>query len=118
MTTNYRRGADFERLVRADMEARGYVAIRSPASKTPCDVYCMRPGETVFVQCKTDGRLPPAEWNGFLDYCAAAGAVPLMASKGRRGEGIRYHRLTGRKEKRGRQPMEEWNGGRSEVQRA
>ena len=108
MNTNYRRGADFERRVGRDLEGRGWSVVRSAGSHKPADVVAMRGGTTVCVQCKRDGRLPPEEWNKFLDWCLVAGAVPVMASTS--GRGSEYNRLTGRKEHRGRQPMERWKG--------
>ena len=62
----------------------------------------------VCIQCKTDGRLAPDEWNEFFEYCEPVWAVPIMAMKGARGTPIVYKRLLGRKEKRGKQPMEDW----------
>lgn len=108
MNTNYRRGADFERRVVHDLEGKGFAVVRSAGSHKPADVIAMRHGKTVCVQCKRDGRLPPDEWNKFLDWCWVAGAIPVMASTP--GRGIEYNRLTGRKEHRGRQPMERWKG--------
>ena len=105
--TNYDRGAAFERMVVADLRKHGYIAERVAGSHSPADIHAFKSGQVVFVQCKRDGRLSPDEWNGFLDYCNKASAVPVMASKAQRG--ISYHRLTAKKEKRGRQPMEVWN---------
>ena len=116
MRTNYQRGADFERRVVKDMESKGYAAIRSAGSHKPADVVAMRRGKTVCIQCKRDGRLPPAEWNAFLDWCWKAGAVPVMASIPKGGRGIAYHRLTGCKRGRGGQPMEVWKGDTNGVQ--
>ena len=104
--TNYSRGRAFEYRVRDDMQARGYVTVRSPGSHTPVDVYCVKPGEVVFVQCKTSGRMDPAEWNAFLDLCEYAGAVPVLAE--REGRKLVYRRITGRKDGGGKQPYEDW----------
>lgn len=108
MSTNYRRGADFERKVRESMAAHGYVSVRAAGSHTPADVYCFRFGELVFIQCKRDGRLDPKEWNDFLVYCWKAGAVALVAMKGEKGKGVRYMRITATKKGGGPQPWEEW----------
>lgn len=115
MTTNYRRGADFERRVIADMSAHGYVSVRAAGSHTVADVYSFRFGEIVLIQCKRDGRLDPDEWNALYDHCERAGAVPVMAKAGPGGRGISYCRLVGRKGGRGRQPLVPWapqEGGR------
>lgn len=114
MTTNYRRGADFERRVASDLEGYGYVTVRSAGSHSPADIVAMRDGETVCVQCKRDGRLDPGEWNDFFDWCGIAGAVPVMAGMGTRVTGIIYRRLTSRKDGRGRQPWVRWAPQREE----
>ena len=105
--TNYERGARFERDVLKDFEAHGWTAIRAAGSHTPADVYAFREGSpNVFVQCKTDGRLAPLEWNLVWRYCEKVGAIPVLA---RRDRGIRYSVLTGMKVKRGAQPMDDWS---------
>ena len=50
MSTNYRRGADFERRVKADFERHGFVAVRSAGSRTPADVYAFAAGQAIFAQ--------------------------------------------------------------------
>ena len=117
--TRYSNARNFEYKVRNDMAGRGFIAVRSPASKTPVDVYCIGLHEKVFVQCKTNGVLGPDEWNAFWDYCMSVNAIPILAMRGDGNRGIRYMLLKGKKERRGRQPMEEWEpieGGRVEVQ--
>ena len=84
--SNYSRGRAFEYAVRDDMRGRGFVAIRSPASKSPADVYCMSRDMDVLIQCKADGRL----------------------LRDNRGRGIVYKLLTDRKRRGGRQPMVDW----------
>lgn len=118
MTTNYRRGSDFERRVRQDMEKRRYIAIRSPSSRTPADVYCIGWDKKVFIQCKRDGRLNPSEWNKFLDYCRSVNAVPILAMTGRNNRGIVYKLIMGKKEAKKPQPMVDWEpeeGGRRDA---
>lgn len=119
MATRYARARGFEYRVRDDMAARGWVAIRSPASKTPADVYCIGWHRCVLIQCKTNGALGTEEWNRFYDLCESVDAVPVLARMGPRGRGIEYLMLTGRKVRRGVRPMEVWvpeEGGRREVQ--
>jgi len=113
MVTQYQRGAAFERRVQKDMHDHGYLALRTPGSKSPTDIHCFKHGdEWVFVQCKTGGSLGPDEWNRFMDYCEEHGATPIMAEKATRG--IKYHLLTGRKDgSRKRQPMADWEPGGS-----
>jgi Holliday junction resolvase len=108
MTTNYKRGADFERRAQKLLERIGYAVVRSAGSHSPADLVAMRHGELVCVQCKRDGRLDPEEWNEYWEFCELAGALPVMAQVGPQGKGVTYHKLTGRKDGRGRQPMEFW----------
>ncbi len=106
-STQYARGRDFEYQVMKDMGRRGYLTLRSPASKSPVDVHCIKKGELVFVQCKTSGVMGVSEWNGFLDYCESVGALPIMAEKS--GGKTKYMRITGKKDgSRRKQPMTEW----------
>lgn len=116
MTTNYQRGADFERAVVRDLEGHGYKAIRSAGSHKPADVVAMLSGETFVIQCKRDGVLRPDEWNKFWEWALAAGATPILARKGPRGSGIIYHRLTSRKVGMGRQPLAFWTPQRKGKQ--
>lgn len=49
--TNYKRGADFERKVKKDLEdIFGAVVIRSAGSRTPCDLVAMWPDKTILIQ--------------------------------------------------------------------
>lgn len=117
--SRYAKARDFEYKVRDDMAKHGWVTLRSPASRTPTDVYCIGTERHVFIQCKTNGVMGPREWNRFWVYCKSVDAVPVLAMRGARGKGIRYMLLTGPKDGRGRQPMVEWipmEGGRHEVQ--
>lgn len=104
--TRYNKGAAFERKVRDDLRARGFIAERIAGSHSPADIHAFKGGAVYFIQCKTNGVLSPTEWNAFFDYCEDAGATPILAQKLTRGIG--YHVLTAKKEKRGKQPMEEW----------
>lgn len=102
--TQYSRGRDFEYRVLKDMNKRGYLSLRSPASKSPADIYCMAKGSLIFVQCKLTGVLGVQEWNEFLDYCEAVGATPVMAEND--CGSIKYHLITKKKDNsRRKQPM-------------
>lgn len=109
-STQYARGRDFEYYVRDKFTAAGYLALRSPASKSPADLYCIRRGEVVFVQCKLHGALPPDEWNEFLDYCDSVGATPVVAMRGENDRGAVYRIVSGKKsgDNHSRQPWEPW----------
>ncbi len=103
-STGYRLGRDLEYRAKRLLETDGYFVLRAAASKGPVDLVAIKPGQTLFVQCKRSGTLPPAEWNALFDLALPLGAVPLMAVRGLRG--TQFQRLTGRKDgSRRRQPM-------------
>lgn len=110
---NRQAGDRFERRVRDHLIDHGWFVLRSPASKSPIDLLAVRAGshctEVMFVQCKTNGRLDPAEWDGLIDLAMEHGADPVLVWRPRRGV-IRYDLLVGYKE-RGRrhenQPIRE-----------
>lgn len=67
MVNQYRRGADFERAVRTDLQGHGYVVIRSAGSKSPVDLIAFKQGELLLIQCKLpNSDFSNAEWNGLL----------------------------------------------------
>jgi Holliday junction resolvase len=85
--TGYDRGAAYERRVKADLEGHGYTVIRSAGSKSPVDLIACKPGEVLFVQCKT-GIVPAnqssvsgEEWNHLLEAAVFAGADPVIADR-------------------------------------
>lgn len=107
--TQYARGRDFEYAVRDDMRRHGYLALRSPASKSPTDIYCIKSGELVFIQCKLHGALYRSEWNEFYEFCGTVDATPVMARRPDSGRGIEYFMLVGPKDgSRGKPPMVPW----------
>jgi Holliday junction resolvase len=99
--SQYRRGADFERRVRAALEADGYEVIRSAGSKTPVDLIALKEpwqhrDALVFIQAKrTNGTCPPAERVRLLSLANIARAVPLVAYQPLPRKPIAYRRLTG-----------------------
>src|SRR5215472_4006395 len=97
MASTARTGRDFEHRARAALDGNGYWTIRAAASKGLVDIVAMKPGQTVFVQCKRDGSLPPAEWNALYDLAHTLGAVPVMASL-RLRHGLIWHQLAARKD--------------------
>ena len=91
--TRYRGGADFEREVRAHLVAEGYDVVRSAGSKTKVDLVAIKEGEVLIIQCKRDGKCPPAERAEMLriaDMLQGIG-VPLVACR----PGITFRRLRG-----------------------
>lgn len=111
MTNHYRSGAEFERAVRAHLIADGYEVIRSAGSKTKIDLVVFKPGQAVFVQCKRDGRISPAERVELLRLASYIGALPVVAWKQVGRSAIHYWRLTGP----GPQHRIEWNTDLTEV---
>lgn len=109
-STRYARGRSFEYAVRDDMAKHGYLALRSPASKSPADIYCIKAGELVFIQCKLHGALYRDEWNKFFTFCDSVSAVPIMARRHDSGRGIEYFELLDFKDEfRRKSPMKEWH---------
>lgn len=100
MSTQYQRGAAFERRVMRDLEKRGYYVLRSAGSHSAIDVVALDYQVTLGVQAKLDGRCDPEEWNALWDLAATNKLDDaLIASVGpRRGSPIVYSRLTGPKD--------------------
>ncbi|WP_412740859.1 hypothetical protein [Krasilnikovia sp. MM14-A1259] len=96
---HYGTGRRFEWKTRDDLAANGYDVIRAAGSKggTKIDLAGFKPGELVLVQCKTDGALPPAEWDRLVEVANWVKAVPLLAMNGPRGRGVAYIELLGPK---------------------
>lgn len=89
---NYHRGRRLEWEIQADLEGAGYETIRAASSKGIADVAAFKPGQTVFVQAKTNGRIPPAERVALLRLAAMVpGALAIVASRPK----VTYRRLTG-----------------------
>ncbi len=107
--TRYESGRRYEWVVRDDLAANGYVVSRAAGSQgnSKVDLFAFKPGQLLFVQVKRTGALGPAEWNRLVEVAGWVGAVPILAAKGGRGEGVRYTRLLGPKVPRARtQPVE------------
>lgn len=95
------------------IEGGGWFIMRSPASKSPIDLLAIRAGhdgpEVMFVQCKTNGRLDPGEWDTLVDLAWEHGAEAVLAYRPSRGM-VRFLLLTGHKERGKRldnQPVQE-----------
>lgn len=90
--SQYARGRRLEWDVQHDLAAGGYDTIRAASSKGVADVVGFKPGQVIFVQCKTSGRIPPAERVALLRLASLVpGGVPIVASRPR----TTYRRLTG-----------------------
>ena len=98
--SHYDHGRRFEWVVRDYLADNGYSVIRAAGSKgnAKVDLIALKPGQLVFVQCKTaTGALGPDEWDRLVEVSAWVGAVPVLAAKGGRGQGILFTRLLGPK---------------------
>jgi Holliday junction resolvase len=88
------KGDAFEIRVWQHLRDLGFVARRSPGSRTVSDIYGQREGLIVYVQCKgVKPHVTGAEWAGLLEMAAQGGGVALVAH--RHGRSIRWYRLDG-----------------------
>ena len=96
MTTNYNRGAAFERRVRDDLCKRGYWAQRSPKSGGVVDVFAYHMGIALFSQCKRNGirSMTREEARALLALAKRHNALALFVEPaklhGKRRTGIVY----------------------------
>lgn len=101
-STAYARGRAFEYRVANHFRSLGYIVTRSPKSKTAVDLFVIGHRVVLFVQCKVDGVLPPAEWNELFDMCDQCSAIPVLIARERRK--IVCYQMLHRKRARGPQP--------------
>jgi Holliday junction resolvase len=93
--TRYSRGADFERKVKADLQANGYFVVRAAGSHGPVDLTAQAPGPIVaWVQCKRDGRMSIVDRRALVDLASAFNAVPVLAFKDD-DKKLKYSELSG-----------------------
>lgn len=93
--SHYRAGADFERAVRLDLIDNGYDVIRSAGSKTKVDLVAFKPGQALFVQCKRDGRIGPAERTELLRVAGHVDGLAVVAWKVSGKSAVLFRRLLG-----------------------
>ena len=93
--TQYDIGKRFEYKARKDLADNGYEIIRAAGSKgsSKVDLAAFKPGQLLFIQCKSDGTLGPAEWDRLVEVAAWVGAIPILAANGPSGHGITYTHL-------------------------
>jgi Holliday junction resolvase len=72
--SNYRAGRDLEYAAAKDLEANGYFVIRAAGSHGLADLIGFKPGEVLIVQCKTDGKMTPAQRGSLTEL---ADMIPL-----------------------------------------
>ena len=99
--SGYSDGRKLEYATQASLEADGYWTIRAPASKGKADVVALKPGlvnEILFVQCKLDGGMGPAERFDLLKLATEFDAIALCArwvKDGRAARTVEFRELTG-----------------------
>jgi Holliday junction resolvase len=94
--TNYDNGRRFEWAVRDHLARDGYDVFRSAGSKTKVDMTAVKTGQLLFVQCKRDGKISPAERVKLLQLAALIDcAVPVLAWKTVGDSTVHLAELTG-----------------------
>lgn len=84
--TNYSRGADFERAVKADLEGKGWFVVRSAGSHGAVDLVAIGEGGVIrFIQAKINGKMSWKDREEITELAAEYGAEAIMASRPRRG---------------------------------
>lgn len=95
----YKLGRSFEYRVRDMMREHGYFVTRSPQSRSPVDLTCIRKDSIVVVQCKRGGQFHRQEWNEFYRLATSIGAEPILATMPEtKTRGIKLYRLVGEKD--------------------
>jgi Holliday junction resolvase len=108
--TQYSRGADFERKVKADLQANGWFVVRSAGSRSIVDLLAIMPGPLgLFVQCKRDGRLSIEERMALFDIALAFNSIAVLAFKDDDGS-IQYSEIVGER-------YEDWDPSCEDVAR-
>lgn len=117
MATNYERGRAFEYRTRKRLTEMGAEYImRAASSKGAADLMVLWPKKEMLwavqsltatpvpkativfphawlVQCKMDGRLPKAERETLVEIAAKTSALPVLASKNKKGSLV-FHEIT------------------------
>lgn len=106
--TNYQKGANFERKVKADLIAKGWCAVRSAGSHGVLDILAHHKKFALYVQVKTDGAFPPKERRELMRLAKKHGAAPILAVKPARGDPIRYWLIDRKGESRAFEPVGLW----------
>lgn len=98
----YQSGAAFEYQVVHDLRSQGYRAQRTAGSHSAVDILAVGaataalPGRTLFVQCKTDGRISTKERGELMQWAELGDGSAILASKQTEGRRtvIRYEVLS------------------------
>ena len=106
--TAKRKGADFERRCRRDLDGAGWLTVKSSDSKGVADLIALRreagsSTRVLLIEAK-GGRnqyCGPAQWNLLWETAWRIGAEPVLADKAVGIAAPRWWRLTGPKSGRG-----------------
>lgn len=80
--SNYTRGAYFERSVMKRLSALGFYCVRSAGSHGVFDIVALLRDKTpLMIQCKTNGRIDPAERQALWLEAVKADALPVRARR-------------------------------------
>ena len=80
--SHYRAGRLVEHRNREHLEAEGYEVMRAAGSKGKRDLDAIKPGQQLFVQCKTlDTGLSHKDWDRLIELSAWVGAVPILGTR-------------------------------------
>jgi Holliday junction resolvase len=108
----YRIGRSFEYRVRDLLKAHKFIVTRSPASKSPVDLFAIGRDCVLLVQCKRSGGIGVKEWNILYDLADSVGAIPVLTMMHPSGRGALFFEMTGlkatdgSKKKQPREPIE------------
>ncbi len=85
MTTNYKRGYNFERRVRLFLEDLGFYVIRSAGSHGVADLVAFQRDSgrpPLFIQCKRHGQISKGEKQKLFDTAETVHAWPMLCHRG------------------------------------
>ena len=101
----YRAGEDLAREIKARLEKDGYYVMKSGGSRGIVDLIALKPGETLLIQAKKQGRISPADRARLTETardrrppCLCCKVTPLVAAWTKNGRDARrpgYAELTG-----------------------
>ena len=78
---SYENGRALEYRVKHQLEADGWFVIRSAGSHSIADLVAFKMGKpTLFIQCKTNGRVPQEEKDELVKVSKSVGAIPVLAA--------------------------------------
>ena len=80
---NYEKGRRIGYAIKKKLEERGFLVVRSPASKGAFDLLAVAPGggRILLVSCKADGYVPPDELDRLLGIARKYRADPYVSQK-------------------------------------